>query len=62
MILQAYQKCSVENNLFITYYIEKWGITPVKVVNVVKVRFQINRINKINNILHKVFSLRGEAA
>lgn len=55
------KKCSVENNLFIIYYIEKWGVTPVKVVNVVKVRFQINRINKINNIPHKVFSLRGEA-
>jgi hypothetical protein len=55
------RRCSVENNPFIIYYIEKWGVTPVKVVNVVKVRFQINRINKINNIAPKVFSLRGEA-
>lgn len=61
MFFQAYQKRSVENNSFTLYYIEKWGLVPVKVVNVVKVRFQINRINKINNILHNVFSLKGEA-
>ena len=53
--------CSVENNPFIIYYIEKWGVTPVKVVKDVKVKFQIHRIHNFHTSYHKVFSLRGEA-